>query len=49
MPGLRLSITIGRPTHKGNAAQTPRGLFSLIADYLEDPAVTENCCMNSLL
>jgi len=31
-----------RPTHKGNAVQTPRGHFSFIADYLEDPAVTEN-------
>jgi hypothetical protein len=38
-----LEILIGesRPTHQGNAVQTPPGHFSFIADYLEEPAVTE--------
>jgi hypothetical protein len=29
----------------GSAVQTPRGQLSIIADYLEDPTVTENVKM----
>ena len=36
-----LRTTRGRPSHIGCAMQTPRGQLSFIADYLEDPAVTE--------
>ncbi|HEU5165971.1 MAG TPA: hypothetical protein VFU29_10555 [Chitinophagaceae bacterium] len=38
---MEILIARGRHTHKGNAVQTLRGRFSFIADYLEDPAVTE--------